>query len=236
MQSDIERSDEGRAAARLILCRDLAFASMFAALTATVVAVSLDLAYVVPLLAGKNVYNPIRFFVSYQVDTQSGQIMTGAFLLLAVAAWSYAGAAYLAPGRRSHWVVFIATLLFGSGLFVGACFRAVPAAEGEVDRWLRSLTRLHDIGIGGGFIPAMLGAFFDQYRIVLGRVPGYRLMKLSFGFIVAGGLGTVLALVLHIPVAGLMQRVFILGIVLWLVTEAHQLFWRSVESDAEDRS
>lgn len=230
MQSELSQTPENRAATNLALARHTAFASMFGAMTALVVAVALDLTSLVPLMAGKNVYNPIREFLSYQVDAQSGQLMTGVFLLLAVSAWSYALAATLAPSRHLNRTTLLATFLFGWGLFVGACFRAVPSAEISVDHWLKSVARLHDVGVGVGFAPAMLAAFIDQRRIVLGRKPGFFLTKLSFWTIVGGAVGTGLAVLVFRDVAGLMQRIFVTGIVLWLVTEAHQLFWTSAEA------
>ena len=230
MQSDLPRTQRNREVTNLALARHTAFASIFAAAVALIVALALDFTCIVPLLAGQNVYNPIRDFLSYQVDAQSGQLMTGVFLLLAVAAWSYAAAAYLAPNGRGNRVALIATLLFGSGLFLGACFRAVPNAEVAVDHWLKSMARLHDIGIGGGFVPAMIAAFIDQRRIALSKIPGFLLTKLSFWMIVGGAIGTALAVLVFHDVAGLMQRVFVIGIVLWLMTEAHQLFWTSAEA------
>lgn len=230
MQSELPRSPENRAATNLALARHTAFASMFGAVSAFVIALALDMTSLVPLLAGQKVYNPIREFLSYQVDADSGQLMTGVFLLLAVSAWSYATAAYLAPTRHSTRTTLVATFLFGWGLFVGACFRAVPTAELEVNRWLQSESRLHTIGVGFGFVPAMVAAFIDQRRIVLGRAPGFHLTKLSFWMILFGAVGTGLSVLFYRDVAGLMQRIFVAGIVLWLVTEAHQLFWSSAEA------
>lgn len=230
MQGDLSRTPDNRAATNLALARHLAFASMFGASVAFVVAVALDMTSLVPLLAGKDVYNPIHEFLSYQVDAQSGQLMTGVFLLLAVSAWSYAAAAYLAPSRHSTRTTLIATFLFGWGLFVGACFRAIPTAELEVNRWLKSEARLHTIGVGFGFVPAMVAAFLDQRAIALGRIPGFVLTKLSFWLILFGAVGTGLSVLFFRDVAGLMQRIYVVGIVLWLVTEAHQLFWSSAEA------
>lgn len=230
MQGELSRTPANRDATNLALARHTAFTSLFTAIVALVVALALDFTTLVPLSAGQDVYNPIRQFLSYQVDAGSGQIMTGVFLLLAVAAWSYAVAAYLAPARHSNRLTLVATLLFGTGLFIGACFRAVPNAEIAVKGWLKEVAILHNVGIGGGFIPAMVAAFLDQRRIVFGKVPGFFLTKLSFWLIVGGAVGTGLAvLVLH-DIAGLMQRLFVIGIVLWLVTEAHQLFWISAEA------
>ena len=229
MQSDLPRTPHNREAAKLALTRHASFASLFCALVAIVVAVALDLTFLVPLLAGENVYNPIRQFISYQVDQQSGPIMTGVFLLLAVAAWSYAAAAYLAPARHTNRINLLATFLFGWGIFLGASFRAVPDAEIAVDHFLKGSARMHDLGVGFGFVPAMVAAFIDQRRIVLGRIPGFFLTKLSFGMIVGGAVGTALAVLVFHGVAGLMQRIFIIGIILWLATEAHQLFWSSAE-------
>ncbi|CAN5439269.1 hypothetical protein BH11ARM2_BH11ARM2_23150 [soil metagenome] len=229
MQSELPRTPANREAANLALARHTAFASLFAAVVALVVALALDFTTLVPLIEGQDVYNPIRDFLSYQVDAGSGQIMTGVFLLLAVAAWSYAAAAYLAPARHTNRVTLTATLLFGSGLFVGACFRAVPNAEIAVAGWLKEVAILHNVGIGGGFIPAMFAAFIDQRKIVFGKVPGFFLTKLSFWLIVGGAVGTGIAVLVIHSVAGLMQRCFVMGVVLWLATEAHQLFWSSGE-------
>lgn len=211
------------------MARHLAFGSLFAAVVALIVGLALDLTSLVPLLAGQDVYNPIREFLSYQVDNQMGQLMTGVVLLLAVSAWSYAAAAFLAPGRDADRVTLVAAFLFGWGLFVGACFRAVPTAELAVAQYLKNVSRLHTIGIGGGFLPAMLAAFVDQRRIVLDRVPGFVLTKISFWMIAVGAVTTALAMLLFQDVAGLTQRLFVVGIVLWLATEAHQLFWISAE-------
>lgn len=227
MQSDLARDPENRAATNLALARHAAFVSLFAATVATIVALALDLASLVPLMAGRDAYNPIRQFLSYQVVGGSGQIMTGVFLLLAVAAWSYAIAAFIAPSRPTNRTTLVAAFLFGWGLFLGSCFRAVPPEEIAADHWLTNVARLHNVGIGGGFLPAAVAAFLDQRRIVFGRVPGFALTKLSFGLIVGGAVGTGLAMLAFHGVAGLMQRVFVVGIVLWLATEAHQLFWIS---------
>ena len=229
MQSDLPRTPRNREATNLALARHTAFASMFCALVSIVVALALDFTSIIPLLAGKKAYNPIREFISYQVDTDSGTIMTGVFLLLAVAAWSYAGAAYLAPARHTNRTNLLATFLFGWGVFVGAAFRAVPQAEIAADHFLKGSARMHDVGVGFGFVPAMLAAFMDQRRIVFGRVPGFFLTKLSFWMILVGAVGTALAVLAFKDVAGLMQRVFIIGIILWLATEAHELFWLSAE-------
>lgn len=229
MQSDLPRTPKNREATNLALARHTAFASLFCALVSIVVALALDFTSIVPLLAGKHAYNPIREFISYQVDTDSGTIMTGVFLLLAVAAWGYATAAYLAPARHTNRTNLLATLLFGWGLFVGAAFRAVPEAEIAASGFLRGSARMHDVGVGLGFVPAMLAAFIDQRRIVLGRVPGFLLTKLSFWMIVVGAFGVAFAVLFLRDVAGLMQRIYIVGIILWLATEAHELFWMSAE-------
>ena len=234
MQSNLSRSPANRRATDLILARDTAFASMLAAIIALIVAVALDLTCIVPVLSGNVSYNPIRDFLSYQVDAQSGQLMTGVFLLLAVAAWSFAIAAFLAPNRPNIKILLGATFLFGAGLFIGACFRAVPKPELAAEPLMKINARLHDIGIGGGFVPAMLAAFMDQHKIVLGRVPGYFLTKLSFWLIVVGAVGTALAVLILHNVAGLMQRCYVLGLVLWLITEAHQLFWSSTEKHSDE--
>jgi hypothetical protein len=231
MQSDLSRSDANRDATKLTLARLTAFTSLVAAIMATLVAVALDAASIVPLLDGKNGYNPIRDFLSYQVDAQSGQLMTGAFLLLAAAAWSYAVAAFLSPIKPYDRVSVIATVLFGLGLFVGASFRAVPAAETSADHWLKSLTRIHDVGIGVGFVPPMIAAFIDQRRVVWSKTSGYLLTRVSFWLIASGAFGTAVAVAAVPSVEGLMQRVFVIGIVLWLITEAHQVLWSSVESE-----
>ena len=230
MQSDLARTSKNREATNLALARHLAFTSLFAAVVALIVALALDFTSLVPLLAGQDVYNPIREFLSYQVDAQSGQLMTGVFLMLAVSAWSYAAAAYLAPERPINRLTLLATFLFGWGLFVGSCFRAVPSAEIAVAHWLKNVARLHNVGIGGGFIPATVAAFLDQRRIVLGKVSGFALTKLSFWMIVGGAIGTASAMLVFHSVAGLMQRIFVAGVVLWLATEAHQLFWISAEA------
>lgn len=230
MQSELKQTPHNREATNLALARHTAFASLFCALVSIVVAVALDLTSLVPLLAGEKVYNPIRQFISYQVDTDSGTIMTGVFLLLAVAAWGYAAAAYLAPARHTNRINLVAAFLFGWGLFVGASFRAVPDAQIAADHFLKGSARMHDIGVGFGFIPAMLAAFIDQRRIVLGRIPGFLLTKVSFWAIVVGAVGTALAVLVFHGIAGLMQRVYIIGIILWLATEAHQLFWTSAEA------
>ena len=189
MQSDLPRTPSNREATNLALARHVSFASMFCSLVAIVVAVALDLTFLVPLMAGQRVYNPIREFISYQVDQQSGPIMTGVFLLLAVAAWSYAAAAYLAPARHTNRINLLATFLFGWGLFVGAAFRAVPNAELAVDHFLKGSARMHDVGVGFGFVPAMVAAFIDQRRIVFGGHPGFLLTKVSFGMILGGRSG-----------------------------------------------
>ena len=231
MQSDLPRSPQNREASNLALARHIAFGSMFLAVVAILVAVALDLTYLVPLIFGQPVYNPIREFISYQVDqTGSGPLMTGVFLTLAFAAWSYAAAAYLAPSRHTNRTTLLATFVFGWGLFVGACFRAVPNAEIAVNGWLKNVAWLHDLGVGAGFVPAMVAAFLDQRKIVLGRIPGFFLTKLSFWLIVVGAFGTLFAVLFLRDVAGLMQRLYIVGIVLWLATEAHQLFWSSAEA------
>ncbi|GEM_PF-4389265 len=229
MQSDLPRTPRNREATNLALARHTAFASLFCAVVAILVAVALDLTFLIPLLAGEKVYNPLRDFLSYQVDEKSsGPLMTGVFLMLAVSAWSYAAAAYLAPARHSDRRTLIATFFFGWGLFVAACFRAVPTAEVAVDRWLRGVAWLHDIGVGLGFVPAMVAAFLDQREVVF-REKGFALTKLSFGLIVGGAFGVLFAVLFFRDVAGLMQRLFVMGIVLWLATEAHQLFWSSAE-------
>ena len=231
MQSDLPRYPENRAATDLALARHTAFASLLLSVVAILVAVALDLTYLVPLIFGQRVYNPIREFISYQVDQQgSGPLMTGVFLTLAFAAWSYAAAAYLAPSRHTNRTTLLATFVFGWGLFVGACFRAVPDAEIAVDHWLRNVAWLHDLGVGMGFVPAMVAAFLDQRRIVFRRTPGFLLTKLSFWLVVVGAFGTLFAVLFLRDVAGLMQRLYIMGIVLWLATEAHQLFWSSAEA------
>ncbi len=230
MQSDLPRSPSNREATNLALSRHVAFASLFCSLVAIVTALALDLTFLIPLMAGQNVYNPIREFISYQVDQPSGPIMIGVFLLLAVAAWGYAAAAYLAPARHTNRVNLLATFLFGWGLFVGAAFRAVPAAELAVAGFLKGSARMHDVGVGLGFVPAMVAAFLDQRQIVFGRHKGFLLTKVSFWMILLGAIGTALAVLLFKDVAGLMQRVYIIGIILWLATEAHELFWMSAEA------
>ncbi len=230
MQSELPRTPQNREATNLALARHIAFASLFCSLVAIVTAIALDMTFVIPLLSGQKVYNPIREFISYQVDQQSGPIMTGVFLLLAVAAWSYAAAAFLAPARHTNRINLLATFLFGLGVFVGASFRAVPNAELAVDHWLKGSARLHDVGVGFGFVPAMTAAFIDQRRIVLGHTRGFLLTKISFWMILGGAIGTALAVLVFKDVAGLMQRVYIMGIILWLATEAHQLFWSSAEA------
>lgn len=236
MQEGLKRTPSNREATNLALARHTAFASLFCSLVAIVVAVALDLTFLVPLMGGAKVYNPIRDFISYQVDEKSGPVMTGVFLLLAVAAWSYAAAAYLAPARHTNRVNLLATFVFGWGLFVGAAFRAVPTAEIAVDHFLKGSARMHDVGVGLGFVPAMVAAFLDQRKIVLGRVPGYALTKVSFWMIVVGAVGTGLAVLFFRDVAGLMQRIYIVGIILWLATEAHELFWISAEEAHASRT
>lgn len=230
MQSDLPRTPRNREATNLALARHIAFASLFCSLVAIVTALALDLTFLIPLMAGQKVYNPIREFISYQVDQPSGPVMIGVFLLLAVAAWSYATAAYLAPARHTNRINLLATFLFGWGLFVGAAFRAVPTAELAVAGFLKGSARMHDVGVGLGFVPAMVAAFLDQRRIVLGRAPGFLLTKVSFWMIVVGAFGTAGAMLAFQGVAGLMQRVYIIGIILWLATEAHELFWMSAEA------
>ena len=230
MQHELPRTPENRAATNLALARHTAFASLFCSVVATLVAIALDLTFLVPLLEGKKVYNPVRDFLSYQVDEQSGTLMTGVFLMLAVAAWSYAAAAFLAPARHTNRTTLLATFAFGWGLFVAACFRAVPSTEIAVDRWLKNVAWLHDIGVGAGFVPAMVAAFLDQRGIVFKRAPGFFLTKLSFWLIVVGAVGMLLALAFFHGILGLMQRFFVFGVVLWLATEAHQLFWSSAET------
>lgn len=229
MQYDLPRTTRNREATNLALARHTAFASLFCSVVAILVAVALDLTFLVPLLEGERVYNPIRDFLSYQVDEQSGPLMTGVFLLLAVAAWGYAAAAYLAPARHTNRTTLFATFVFGWGLFVAACFRAVPTAEIAVDRWLRNVAWLHDIGVGLGFVPAMVAAYLDQRQVVFKRMPGFFLTKVSFWLIVTGTVGMLAALAFFPGVLGLMQRLFVMGVVLWMATEAHQLFWISAE-------
>lgn len=228
MQEDLSRTSSNRAATNLALARHSAFASLLCSIVAMVTALALDLTFLVPLLAGAKVYSPVRDFLSYQVDEKSGVLMMGVFLLLAVSAWSYAAAAYLAPSRHTNRTTLLATFAFGCGLFVAGCFRAVPNEEIAVDRWLRSVAWLHNIGVGVGFFPALLAAFLDQRRVVF-SCPGFVLTKISFWLIVSGGLGTLTALALYPGVAGLTQRLLVSGVVLWLATEAHQLFWSSAE-------
>jgi hypothetical protein len=86
LQGDLSRTSENRESTHRALGHDLAFASLLAAVIALVVALALDFTTIVPLLAGKDTYNPIRDFLSYQVHAKSGPLMTGAFPLLAVSA------------------------------------------------------------------------------------------------------------------------------------------------------
>jgi hypothetical protein len=229
MNSDFSRSDRNRENTRRTLAQNAAFASLFSAITGLIVVVALDLTSFVPLLYGKSSYNPIRDFLSYQVDGQSGQLMTGALLLLATSSWSYALAQFFTPGQSYNRITLWATILFGFGLFVGACFPAMPNAKHSGDMAFRMSSWLHDVGIGGGFIPAIIAAMVDQYKVVLRRTPGYLLTKMSFWMIVVGAVSTGCAVIACKGVEGLTQRIFVLGVVLWLVTEAHQVFWRNAE-------
>jgi hypothetical protein len=228
MQTDLPRPPGNRIAAQTALAHHAAFASLFCSLVAMVTVLALDLTFLVPLLAGAQVYSPAREFMSYLVDEKTGPLMMGVFLLVAVSAWSYAAAAYLAPARHVNKTNLMATLWFGFGLFIAACFRAVPAAELEVNRWLRSESWLHDIGVGIGFGPAIIAAFLDQKEVVF-KCPGFMLTKFSFWSMVVGAVGMSLALLFYQGIAGLMQRVLVIGVLTWLATEAHQLFWSSIE-------
>jgi len=231
MQTNLPRPTGNKIAAQIALAHHAAFASLFCALVAVVTVLALDLTFLIPLLAGAEVYSPAREFMSYLVDEKSGPLMMGVFLLVAVSAWSYAAAAYLAPARHTNRTNLLATLLFGCGLFVAASFRAVPTAELEVNRWLKSESWLHDIGIAIGFGPAMVAAFLDQKEVVF-KCPGFLLTKISFWSIVVGAIGVVFALLFYQGIAGLMQRVLAAGVLMWLATEAHQLFWSSIEGTA----
>lgn len=229
MNSDLVRSDDNRKQTRRSLAQHAAFAAAFGALAALIVALALDFTSVIPWVYGKSSYNPVRDFLSYQADGQSGQLMTAAFLVLATASWSYAVGQFATPDFRYNRVTLWATFLFGLGLFVGASFRAQPDAKQSADAAVRASSYLHDLGIGGGFIPAILAAVIDQQKIVLGRVRGYVLTKISFWMIVGGGASTGLAVLCFQAVEGLTQRILVIGVVLWLVTEAHQLFWRNAQ-------
>src|ERR1700761_2359078 len=94
MNSDLSRSEDNRKDTRRALAQHAAFSSALGALAGLVVALALDFTSIIPLLYGKSTYNPIRDFLSYQADGQSGQLMTGAFVLLATSSWSYAAALY----------------------------------------------------------------------------------------------------------------------------------------------
>jgi hypothetical protein len=229
MNSDLERTHRNRDEARRALAQHAAFASEFGALAGLVVALALDFTSIVPLLYGKSSYNPVRDFLSYQADGQSGQLMTAAFLLLATSSWSYALSLYATPKYRYNPIAFWATILFGAGLFIGACFPAQPDAKHSADAALRTSSWLHDIGIGGGFIPAIIAAIIDQRKIVLGRIQGYLLTKISFWMIVGGAISTGVAVLALKGVEGLTQRILVIGVILWIVTEAHQLFWKNVQ-------
>jgi hypothetical protein len=83
MNADLSRTVSNREETRRALAEHAAFASAFGAVTGLIVALALDFTSVVPLLYGQSTYNPVRDFLNYQADGQSGQLMTGAFLLLA---------------------------------------------------------------------------------------------------------------------------------------------------------
>jgi hypothetical protein len=228
MQTDLPRPAGNKIAAQTALAHHAAFASLFCALVAVVTVMALDLTFLIPLLAGAQVYSPAREFLSYLVDEKSGPLMMGVFLLVAVSAWSYAAAAYLAPARHVNKTNLAATFLFGCGLFVAACFRAVPADELAVNRWLRSESWLHDIGVAIGFGPAIVAAVLDQKDVVF-KCRGFLLTKISFWSMIVGAVGVGFALLFYQGIAGLMQRVLVTGVLMWLATEAHQLFWSSIE-------
>ncbi|RYG25814.1 DUF998 domain-containing protein [bacterium] len=228
MQTDLPRPAKDNIVVKSALAHHAAFASLFCALVAIVTVLALDLTFLIPLTAGAQVYSPAREFLSYLVDEKTGPLMMGVFLLVAVSAWSYAAAAHLAPSRHSSKTNLVATFLFGCGLFVAAAFRAVPADELEVNRWLQRESWLHDIGVAIGFGPAMIAAFLDQKNVVF-KCPGFLLTKVSFWCMVVGAIGVAFALLFYQGIAGLMQRVLVVGVLMWLATEAHQLFWSSIE-------
>jgi hypothetical protein len=227
MNSDLVRSDGNRKQTRRSLAQHAAFASAFGALAALIIALALDFTSVIPWLYGYRSYNPIRDFLSYQADGQSGQLMTAAFLLLATSSWSYAVGQFVTPEYRYNRITLWATFLFGLGLFVGASFPAQPGGKHSADAAIRLSSFLHDLGIVGGFVPAIAAAMVDQHRIGLGRIRGYLLTQISFWMIVVGAISTGFAVLAFKAVEGLTQRVLVIGVVLWLVTEAHQLFWKN---------
>jgi hypothetical protein len=74
----------------------------------------------------------------------------------------------------------------------------------------------------------MIAAVLDQRTVVFKRRPGFFLTKLWFWLIVGGAVSTALTVLVFHGIAGLCQRIFVLGIILWLANEAQQLFWIAV--------
>jgi hypothetical protein len=181
----------------------------------------------------------LNHFMSEHVYDNNGAIMIGVFILMGISSLCYSFARFqLYSLSKNSIVVTTGTLVFGIGMFIGGCFNT--STPNMVDPKLLKIGDYHMIGISLAFMVGSLAQAFDFYPNFKRRTTTF-LSYLSEILTTIGCLGFALLLLSHGHldfIRGLIQRTWALGLLLWLFTEAHTIFWKStlMEESEEIRS
>jgi hypothetical protein len=172
----------------------------------------------------------VSHFMSEHVGQGHGTLMTAVFIMMALSAWSYVVARHNNWLVKNNLVVSICTFLFGLGLFTAGCFAM------DFDGKPANFGFWHNVGAGLAFLVATVAMLIDVWPVRADLAKKHKLSLLALVLTLVGAVMFLLLLATRgalDPYKGLIQRTWAFGLLVWLATEAHQLFWTS-SSESEN--